>query len=60
MFFSQNRTRENKACLGVGTSAGGCKERVWEVNTVEMLCTHVRKWKNETWQEGDKGEWWRG
>jgi hypothetical protein len=37
------------------------------VNMVEILCTHVWKWKNETCLNysrnggrGDKGEWWRG
>jgi hypothetical protein len=34
---------------------------------VEILCTHLCKWKNETygkysknWDVGDKGESWRG
>jgi hypothetical protein len=37
------------------------------VNMVQILCTHVRKWRNEIcwncsiFQEWrDKGEWWRG
>jgi hypothetical protein len=37
------------------------------LNMVEILCTHLCKWKNETygkysknWDVGDKGESWRG
>jgi hypothetical protein len=37
------------------------------MNMVEIICTHVRKWKNETcWnysenkEKGDKGKWWLG
>jgi hypothetical protein len=37
------------------------------VNIMQILCTHVCEWKNDTCEtvpgmgeEGDKGEWWRG
>jgi hypothetical protein len=41
----------------------GIQGKVQEVNMVEMLCTHVCKWKNKTVEtipgmegSGDKGE----
>jgi hypothetical protein len=27
---------------------GGSRERVWRMNMVQILCTHVCKWKNDT------------
>jgi hypothetical protein len=50
--FPQKRwtARQNISCLWIGISGRrenirkGCKR----VNLVEILCTHVQKWKNET------------
>jgi hypothetical protein len=47
-FGSKNRRAEQiRSCLGwgVGIPVGkGCKK----VNAVQILCTHVCKWKNDT------------
>jgi hypothetical protein len=49
MSFFKNREQEVKQALsgdGYQWERGGYKEG--RVNIVEILCTHVRKWKNET------------
>jgi hypothetical protein len=64
-FQKQRIGRQNRSCLGAGTSGRrkdirkGCRR----VNMVEILCTHVCKWKNETCRNDsrnrgreDKGE----
>jgi hypothetical protein len=49
--FSKIENRKIKQILSGGwyqCKRIGCKERCRRVNAVEILCTHVRKWKNET------------
>jgi hypothetical protein len=44
MPFFHNGEQEGKTGPVWGLApvgGGGCKERVWEVNVVEILCTHV-------------------
>jgi hypothetical protein len=43
---------------GVVTMGGGKIRKVWgRLNVVEILCTHVWKWKNETcWNNSRNGE----
>jgi hypothetical protein len=52
MSFFQNQTigRQNMSYLRVDTSGRGedIKKRCRMVNIMEILCTHVYKWKNET------------
>jgi hypothetical protein len=50
VFFLQKwRTgRQNRSCLGFGTNGRGedIRKRCRKVNMVEILCTHICKWKN--------------
>jgi hypothetical protein len=49
-FFSKMENRKAKQILGVSISGKGedIRRGYRRVNVVEMLCTHVCKWKNET------------
>jgi hypothetical protein len=52
IFFLKNEEREGKTgpVWGVGTNGRGknMRKRYKKVNMVEIFCTHVCKWKNET------------
>jgi hypothetical protein len=63
---SENRMVEQILPWGVHASGRGeeMEKGCRRVDIVQILCTHVCKWKNETvklfqkWG-GDEGEWWR-
>jgi hypothetical protein len=52
LFIYKNRKRGSKTGPLRGMSTSGRREDMkkggWRENMVEMLCTHVCKWKNET------------
>jgi hypothetical protein len=48
-----------RSCLGAGTSGGGEDIDKWcrRVDLVEILCSPVSKWKNETyWNHSKNGK----
>jgi hypothetical protein len=50
-FLIQNQRTggRNRSCWElVPAGAGECRERCRRVNMVQILCTHVCKWKNDT------------
>jgi hypothetical protein len=76
MIFGKYESGHVSLASVVAKVQGGWTGPVWRknvrrgsrrVNMVEILCTQVWKWKNETcWnysrigERGDKGKWWRG
>jgi hypothetical protein len=51
LFLQNQRTgRQNRSCLGVGNSGLGedKMKRYRRGNMMEIFCTYVGKWKNET------------
>jgi hypothetical protein len=50
--FSKTENKKTKQALSGGVDTSGTGEDVGKrckrVNVVEILCTHVYKWKNET------------
>jgi hypothetical protein len=59
-FFYKNGEPKDRIgpVLGVGTSSRGLDVGIWcrRMNMVQMLCTHLYKWKNETCLNHSKNE----
>jgi hypothetical protein len=50
-FFTKLKNRKVEQVLSGGwvpVGGGGGRERVWEGEYVQLLCTYVCRWKNET------------